>query len=620
LKVGVGGVAVLAVARPADALLVVAGLVPLSHALITRVWRAYPFALAEALVLAFLAGYLWRQRRGVSEASPIDSLVVPSRLFALVVLASCLVQLPVLQVWHEYPLRYAASFFNFLATEYLTAASDPRPWVDGRGFVGTAALLLEGVALLLCSRTLCRQQPTLARRLTNVIVAAGVGVAILSFYNIVAYALSSHQPISVVVESDRWASPAIPSINTAGPYFMLVAFIAIGTGAASRAHLLLGLLAGVISVGAMWLTETRSAIVAGLATAVAGVVWWAGARLRWLSPRRAVPIAALIAFVVGVGVVVYNPFHILAAGGNRSLHLRVLFAETALRMMATEPTFGVGVGQYLLGYREFASPELVGGSYDPHNYFLWVGAELGLIGLGFFLWLLVAALAGAREQLRLRRSDYWFLGTCAGLFAFIITWSIGQPLAVPQVAYTFWIVLGLASASPTGAARGAAGGHRRPLLIRIALAATILFVIGSVPVRALRAISDIDLSRVSYGFSDWRTSDDGVRSRWAGPRVTFFMRSSARAIDVPLAAKLPATPHGAQVDILVNGHTADRIVLNNQDWRVVRINAPASRRRFWRVDMHVAPIGIPLDTPETQRRVAVGKISVGVQQKDPGKP
>jgi len=411
-----------------------------------NVRHAYPFALSEALVLAFLAGYLLRQRRGDLQAtSRVDSLMVPSRLFASVVLASCLVQLPVLQVWHDYPLRYAAGFVRFLATEYLTTVPDPRPWVDGRGFVSTAALLLEGVALLCCVSRLCRQQPALARRVTNVVVAAGAGTAILSFCEVAAIALSSHQPVSAVIYSARWTSSVVPSIDTAGPYFLLVASIAIGTAAASRARPVPAILAAAVIIGALWLTQTRSAIVAGLMVTAAVVAWWGAARFRWLlSQTRAILVSVFVALAAGVGVITYNPFHLLWAGGIQSLHLRALFAQTALRMMATQPLLGVGVGQYESRYPEFASAELLRyyAVNDAHNYFLWVGAELGLIGLGLFLWLLVAALSRGWSRVRARQPDYWRAGILAGLAAFIITWSIGQPLAVPQVAYTFWIVLG----------------------------------------------------------------------------------------------------------------------------------------------------------------------------------
>lgn len=623
LKLAVAAVAVLSAWRPADGLLVVAGLVPFGHVLVTSVWQAYPFALAEALVLAFLAGYLWRQRPGALEASaPRDHLAVPSRLFALVVLASCLVQFAVLQVWHDYPLQYAASFIDYLATGYLTTVLDPRPWVDGRGFVWTAAMLLEGVALLRCASALCRRQPALARRLTTVMIAAGVGVAVLSFYEPVATAWSLSQPIASILAVRR-GSPAIPSINTGGPYFMLLAFVAIGTAAAARADRFPGLMAGVICIGAMWLTQTRSSIIAGLAVLAAVAVWLTMARGLRLRPLRAVAIAGVAAIAVGVSLVVFRPLSVFVSGANRwtastSLYYRFLLSETAWRMTLSHPLFGVGVGQYEQSYRAFSSPELlaVHPINNAHNYFLWTSAELGLVGIAIFLWILGATLARCWSQIRVHQLDYWLLGTFAGLVAFIITWVIGQPLAVPQVAYTFWIMLGLLAGCSTDPAPAAAAGRRQPLPARIALAATVILVLGSVPIRAERAIADVDLSRVVYGFYNSNRADNRD-FRWAGPRATFFVRRSVRAINVPLAAKLPDTPDGAQVDILVDGRPADRVMLRDRDWHDIAVNAPLSARPFWRVDLHVTPNGPSASLPENRRRVAVAEIAATRRQEDP---
>ena len=623
LKLAVAAVAVLSARRPADGLLVIAGLVPFGHVLVTSVWHAYPFALAEALVLAFLAGYLWRQRPGTLDASdPADHLAVPSRLYALVVLASCAVQYSVLQIWHDYPLRYAASFVDYLATGYLTRVLDPRPFVDGRGFVWTAAMLLEGVALLRCASTLCRSQPALARRLTNVVIAAGAAVAVLSFYEDVSVAWSLSQPIASTM-AIRGGSPAIPSINTAGPYFMMLAFAAIGTALASRVYRFPSLMAVVICIGAMWLTQTRSAIVAGLAVLAASAVWLAMARGVRLRASIAVAIACAAALAVGVSLVVYRPFYVFASGVNRwpagtSLHFRFLLSMTAWRMTLSHPFFGVGVGQYEQWFREFSSPELlaVHPINNAHNYFLWASAELGLVGIALFLWILGATVARCWTQLRVHELDYRFLGTFAGLVAFIITWAIGQPLAVPQVAYTFWIMLGLLAGSCTDTAPPVVSGRRHLLLTRIALAATVLLVVGSVPIRANRAIDDIDLSHVSYGFYNPGTADDR-NFRWAGPHITFFMRQSVRAINVPLAAKLPDTPNGAEVSILVDGHPADRIMLSDRDWRDIRISAPHSERRFWRVDLHVTPNGPAANLPENRRRVAVAAIAAVRREEDP---
>jgi hypothetical protein len=201
-------------------------------------------------------------------------------------------------------------------------------------------------------------------------------------------------------------------------------------------------------------------------------------------------------------------------------------------------------------------------------------------------------------------------------------------LVVPQVAYTFWIVLGLAAGYSVGEystdrAYGAAGGRRQPLLTRIALGATILFVIGSVPIRARREMSEIDLSRVSYGIIEWKTTADGVHLRRTGPRATFFVRSSVRAIEVPLAPDVGTPPTGVVVDIVVDGHPADRVRLNGGGGRAVRINAPRSKRRYWRVDLYVAPIlitrAVSRSSDAQEIGVDVGEISVKQRQDDAGK-
>ncbi len=619
LKFGVAAVAVLSAWHPGAGLLVVAGVVPFGHVLVTSVWQAYPFALSEALVLAFFAGYLWRQRRETFEATaPPDPWVLPSRLFALVVLASSIVQVSVLQVWHDYPLTYATRFFEYLVTQYLTTLIDPRPWVDGRGFVWTAATLLEGVGLLRCASALCRRNPGLAPRLTSVMVMAGVGVASLSFYESIRTASGLGQPLLSMLAIRR-GSPAIPSIDTAGPYFMLLAFVAIGTAAAFRAYRLPGLAAAAINIGGMWLTQTRSAIVAGFAVIAAVAVWLAMPRRLRLKPSRAIAVAGVVAIGIGCAVVA---LYVFASGptsslARLSLRHRFLFGSTALRMIQSHPFFGVGVGQYELTYPEFASPELLAvyPNNNAHNYFLWTSAELGLAGVALLLWILGATCARCWSQMRGRQND-WFLGVFAGLAAFVITWIVGQPLGVPQVAYTFWIMLGLLAGYTTNAAPAAAGGRRQPLLTRLALAATILLVVGSVPIRAGRDIANIDLSRVSYGFHDASRADDRD-FRWAGPRITFFMRRSVRAITVPMAAKRQDIPPGAQVDILVDGRTANSVTLGGRDWHDVGINAPVSEQPYWRVDLHVTPLDIPDSLPESRRRVAVGEISITRRQEAP---
>ena len=83
------------------------------------------------------------------------------------------------------------------------------------------------------------------------------------------------------------------------------------------------------------------------------------------------------------------------------------------------------------------------GRLSPHNDFLRIGAELGLVGLGLFLWILVSA--GRRMWVALRQTrDARLAGLAGGLGAFLVTSVASNPLVVRDVSYVFWIALGLA--------------------------------------------------------------------------------------------------------------------------------------------------------------------------------
>ena len=83
---------------------------------------------------------------------------------------------------------------------------------------------------------------------------------------------------------------------------------------------------------------------------------------------------------------------------------REQFFQTSLRMIGARPLFGVGVGQYYRTSPLFLSPQLAWtyGSENAHNYFLQIGGELGLVGLGLFVVWLGAAIARAGAGARAR--------------------------------------------------------------------------------------------------------------------------------------------------------------------------------------------------------------------------
>lgn len=614
LALGIVALAGVSAFRPDLGLIAVAVAVPFGHVLVTSVWAAYPFALSEACVLAFLAGALGRDLVVPRRAGGPDALAVSAGLFAAIILASCLVQVAVLQVWHDYPAPFARALAAYFGREYLTSIGDPRPWVDGRGVVNAAVFMVEGLALLMYARRLAAENHAFGMRLAGAVVGAGAAAAALSVISLWSAAARDGVSIVSLMRRARW-SFAIPSVNTSGPYFMLVAFLAVAQAVAAPAcgRRMLWCGAAALSVFAMTLTHTRSSIVAGLALGLAALVWMSASR-RLLPPVRTAALAGTLAVALAVIVVFVNPMGVLAGGAARSLWLRSESSLTAIRMTGAHPWFGVGIGQYALNAQVFMSPETfrLFPAPDAHNYFAWVAAELGVVGFAAFVGVIVSLLLAWWRCLRGYPRDGWFLAATAGIAAFIVTWIAGQPLAIPQAGYTFWIVAGATAgvaATRTGGARGV------PRVAVRAAALTVLALVATVPFRTAQAAADVDRSRVSYGFFDWETDAAGARFRWSEGRATMFFRPGTRAVELPIAAARPPGTPPATVDIQVNGRLADRFVLAGTEQRRVRIIAPADVVDYWRIDLHTSPTWVPAEHVPGSRDdralgVLVGELTV----------
>jgi O-antigen ligase len=118
--------------------------------------------------------------------------------------------------------------------------------------------------------------------------------------------------------------------------------------------------------------------------------------------------AAGLAALVCVGVVLVATPHVRArvaqaiteirtadeATGGGSLGQRVVMWRTTLRMIEERPILGVGTGGFLDGYRPFvpAAGWQRFESSDPHNQFLKILGEQGIVGLAAFLFFIVRVL------------------------------------------------------------------------------------------------------------------------------------------------------------------------------------------------------------------------------------
>jgi O-antigen ligase len=276
---------------------------------------------------------------------------------------------------------------------------------------------------------------------------------------------------------------------------------------------------------------------------------------------------------------------------GEALRIRAGMGAAALRATATHPLFGIGVGEFYNRSPEFMSREMLAiyPRENAHNNYLQILAELGIVGLAAFLWLLYASLAPRRSDLKAFWTEGKWNGLHVGLLVFLVTCLSGHPLLVPEVAYIFWIALGLAAADRQEAI-GNAGSSRRARTVAAVLCA---FVLVSLPIRISSARQAKNLQDVVFGVSHWRVDATGVAYRRLATDATFFIPAAGTFVDIPLRVSEPfAEP--VSVSISFDDVFANRVVLEGTDWRRVHLLLPHSTDGKWiRVRLIIEPATAP---------------------------
>ena len=500
--------------------------------------------------------------------------------------ASALVRLTLWQLGLD-PRPAINALLAHLTTDYLFGLSPDVP-----GLID-AAHLVEGTALVLVVIALSRRWPSVPQRLA---VATVLGAAAAALVNLSTMALSvwtDANPIGLFLRylGERTLAAHVSDINATGSYFLMVTLLGIGLtierrGRLGRAFAVATALTGVT----FWLAGSRAALAAALLMAFGAAV--VGIIARQPSRTRVMALGgiALVAVVaLPVAMVVGYPGRTASAD---SVGIRAEFFATSLRMVATRPILGVGTGRYYDLSSEFMSPELqsIYPRENAHNNYMQIAAELGVVGIGAFVWFLAAG--GHRVWLARRthqQRDVLLVAAGAGAAAFLITCLTGHPLLVNETAYPFWIVGGIAVARahalcPSSGARPAGRGRA------IALWAVCVGLVVSVPSRVQAEIDGMTLEELSSGLYGWEIERaSGRRFRWSGRRVTVFVPTDAGHVRIPLRAlQVDDVGEPVRVDIAVGGRHVMRVPLADARWVEAPLTLTRSGRRApQRIDLEV---------------------------------
>lgn len=623
---------------PASALLACAGLLPLSGPLSAIVGSTTLFGLGEPVVLACLAGWLLRSAvwPGPPPAASIRALRRPALVLAVVVAASGIVEMFVVQPAVDYPWPFACAAFRFLRTDFF---SDRGTF----GALTNAALFLEGLGLFAAAVTLIGRNLALGRRLLAMAACGAAGVAAHSVVRLVTVSLRTGDGWSALLNYPQTIriSAAFADFNAAGSYLAMALLLVVGLalptrsrggqeGEGSRGGRWLGLLWLLVvplMAAGLWLTGSRAALAAiapalivmlPVVSRVPKRVAWGGALVAALVVMLSLP------FVAGR----FNLPDKTGRSLSQALNYRSEFARGAARMIAAQPVFGVGVGAFYARSGEYFAPavRVAFPRENAHNNFLQVLAELGVVGFVPFLWTIGIVGAAVVRGWRSGRLPAAATGGAAGLVAFILTWLTGHPLLIFEVATAFWLVLAAVAGSamdtgdqtvaPTGAVPRAGD---QPVAPTWAVAILVLLVIVSVPIRSRDAVQRANLKNAAIGLSAWNTDDRGERFRRMTDRTAqFYVPAEATSMRLPIRLER-ASPQDAavNVEIRLDGELANRVRVQGTNWSgaAIVLPRPGSSRRYRAVRLLVVPsvpgaadqagpaieIGVPILTGLGQR-------------------
>ncbi|BAP55285.1 lipid A core-O-antigen ligase-like enzyme [Thioploca ingrica] len=73
---------------------------------------------------------------------------------------------------------------------------------------------------------------------------------------------------------------------------------------------------------------------------------------------------------------------------DTSVGLRLEFYKNSLVLIAQSPLWGHGTGSFRYEYQQLAQPQGITATTNPHNEYLMIGVQWGLMGMGLFIYLL----------------------------------------------------------------------------------------------------------------------------------------------------------------------------------------------------------------------------------------
>ena len=154
-------------------------------------------------------------------------------------------------------------------------------------------------------------------------------------------------------------------------------------------------------------------------------------------------VCIVIASVLSVMLIIRSEYLFNLRHPYNSIMQRFLFWKSAINMIKNFPITGVGLGNFGLLHHQYKDPQTIE-AFFTHNSYLQVWAEMGILGLSAWLWVALKSLNIGLSRLKTANTQKFFIiSLIAASVSFLVHNFIDFDFFVPEVAFHWWLLLGL---------------------------------------------------------------------------------------------------------------------------------------------------------------------------------
>ncbi len=264
-------------------------------------------------------------------------------------------------------------------------------------------------------------------RLAQVIFIAGFIISILALYQ---YFFGFTHILNYIAKNKISDSFALDYISSKRVFFPFVTPNALG------GYLAMILPLALINKNSLWfimpiflalmLTESLGAIL----SLFLGLIIYLHFKGK-LKKKTKLPLSGLLIAIALIFIARSMTLKQHTAPGFSAL-MRLDYWRETLRIIGSRPLTGLGIGNFNLPQTRYA-----------HNSYLQIWAEMGILGISAFFWLVFRSLKSGFNKLKTGEDKNYMIALIASIVVFLIHNLIDFTFFLPEVSIIWWIMLGL---------------------------------------------------------------------------------------------------------------------------------------------------------------------------------